>query len=382
MILYDLTALQPHENAPVHGGGRFAEYVLVRMLNRHLDFKCIYDSSLPISSKILNTLKEQSVTLLDVSGRSVSDVIVRTDNTTIFSILPRLEYCHTKCVGTIHDCREMETPYDWFFFLYPFSLKTAIRELLCRLFSKYRLKLHVKQLDTLYNHPNFYPTTITRYSKNRLYFYYPNKRFKNINIFKTPFADYGAAIERNNIKDDYFLLVSGNRMVKNILRALIAFDRMAVSGNFINKRVIVTGIDSLCFFKYKFKHPELIETLGYVSGEKLQDLYRHAYAFVFPSLYEGFGIPPLEAMRVGTPVLAAFGSAIPEICGNAALYFNPFSIKEMQIQMATIINDQNLYRELQNKGYDNYSRLKVSTDQDLDEYIDYVMEVDKNEKCL
>ena len=377
MIIFDLKALQPHKSAPVHGGGVFAEYVLRRMILRNIDFMCIYDSSLEFPQNIQCTLNEKNITIVDIHNSNIAD-LNKGGRDTIFSILPEIAHCCKKCVGTIHDCREMETPYDWFYFLYPFSIQDGIRELMCRLFSKLRTKKHIEDLSLLYNHPNFFPTTITEYSKERLAHYYPNKRFQNIKIFRTPFADYGATIEKNNKKGGYLLMVSGNRPVKNVLRALIAFDRLVSSHKISGIRAVVTGVNRLNFFKYRFKNPTLIETLGYVSNEKLTDLYRHAYAFIFPSLYEGFGIPPLEAMRVGTPVLAAADSAIPEVCGDAALYFDPFSIEEIQNQITTILNDNEKYRDLQEKGFKNYNNLKAITDEDLDNYIDYAIEVDKH----
>jgi glycosyltransferase involved in cell wall biosynthesis len=69
--------------------------------------------------------------------------------------------------------------------------------------------------------------------------------------------------------------------------------------------------------------PEGVETRGLVSLEELVSLYRRAACLVFPSRYEGFGLPPLEAMACGCPVAAANAGAIPEVCGNAAVYFDP-----------------------------------------------------------
>jgi glycosyltransferase involved in cell wall biosynthesis len=69
--------------------------------------------------------------------------------------------------------------------------------------------------------------------------------------------------------------------------------------------------------------PDGVDRLGIVPAEELASLYRTAACLVFPSLYEGFGLPPLEAMASGCPVAAANAGAIPEVCGNAAVYFDP-----------------------------------------------------------
>jgi len=75
--------------------------------------------------------------------------------------------------------------------------------------------------------------------------------------------------------------------------------------------------------------PEGVETPGRVTDDELVDLYRSAACLVFPSLYEGFGLPPLEAMACSCPVAVARATSLPEVCGDAAEYFDPFSTEDM-----------------------------------------------------
>ena len=75
--------------------------------------------------------------------------------------------------------------------------------------------------------------------------------------------------------------------------------------------------------------PDRVETRGWVSSDELARLYRAASCLVFPSLYEGFGLPPLEAMACGCPVAVANATSLPEICGDAAEYFDPLSAEDM-----------------------------------------------------
>ncbi len=72
-----------------------------------------------------------------------------------------------------------------------------------------------------------------------------------------------------------------------------------------------------------------VRYLGYVSDEQLKGLYRNALCFVFPSRYEGFGIPPLEAMAMGCPVVASSIDAVKEVCGDAARYFDPSNAEQL-----------------------------------------------------
>lgn len=113
--------------------------------------------------------------------------------------------------------------------------------------------------------------------------------------------------------------------------------------------------------------------LGYVDNNKLQDLYKHAFAFIFPSLNEGFGIPPLEAMKYGTPVIASNKTAIPEVCGDAVLYINPFSIEDIKAKILMLSNEKDIYEELVEKGYNKFRDVALKSINCIDNYIDYVI---------
>jgi glycosyltransferase involved in cell wall biosynthesis len=83
----------------------------------------------------------------------------------------------------------------------------------------------------------------------------------------------------------------------------------------------------------------------------LVDIYKNAYIFVFPSLLESFGNAPLEAMACGCPVLASNAPAIPEVCGDAALYFDPYDPQDMADKIKKVLKDDILRKELITKGY-------------------------------
>jgi glycosyltransferase involved in cell wall biosynthesis len=93
--------------------------------------------------------------------------------------------------------------------------------------------------------------------------------------------------------------------------------------------------------------PEGVTRLGSVSAERVASLYRRAACLVFPSLYEGFGLPPLEAMACGCPVAAADAGAIPEVCGDAAVLFDPTDVESIA---AGILEADERSQELREKG--------------------------------
>lgn len=88
----------------------------------------------------------------------------------------------------------------------------------------------------------------------------------------------------------------------------------------------------------------------FISEEELDSLFRMPDMLVYPSLYEGFGIPVLEAMKVGVPVVTSNTSAIPEVAGGAALLVDPTDVQALSAAMARVLNDKSLRAELKAKG--------------------------------
>lgn len=157
--------------------------------------------------------------------------------------------------------------------------------------------------------------------------------------------------KRKNI-ERYILAVSSINYRKNFHSLLKAFLRLNRKYSDI-KLYVVGGYDKT-FSKYldldKFAVNKNIKFLERVNDKELASLYRNALCFAYPSLYEGFGIPPLEAMACGTPVVTSNTSSLPEVCGDAALYVNPYSIESIQRGLEKIIENENLRKELIEKG--------------------------------
>ena len=113
-----------------------------------------------------------------------------------------------------------------------------------------------------------------------------------------------------------------------------------------------------------------VEFFGFASDAELAWFYNHSAVYVFPSFMEGFGLPPLEAMRHGAPVVSSNATCLPEVLGEAALYFDPSNSEDMAEQISSILGDKKLRTELISKGtaqVNKYSWLKMAKET-LDTY--------------
>lgn len=148
----------------------------------------------------------------------------------------------------------------------------------------------------------------------------------------------------------YFIAVSSLNKTKNLKSLIEAFNKFSLK-NIGYKLIIVGSSNSAVFAGLSIVEADDIVFSGRVTDSDLCILLKNAEAFIFPSYYEGFGIPPLEAMTIGCPVLASNTSSIPEICGDAAYYFDPFDINDISLKMEEFILNPALRLQLIEKGY-------------------------------
>lgn len=150
-----------------------------------------------------------------------------------------------------------------------------------------------------------------------------------------------------NINKKYILYVGNSKPHKNLNRLIQAYELLPkeIKEEYM---LILIGVESSSLIKYQVENVKLIKT---VNNEELISFYSGADLFVFPSLYEGFGLPPLEAMACGCPVVVSNISSISEILEDAAVYFNPYSIDEISKTIAKVLLDEDLKKRLRDKGF-------------------------------
>ena len=119
--------------------------------------------------------------------------------------------------------------------------------------------------------------------------------------------------------------------------------------DFLGKPLIAYSIEAA-------KNSKYIEYLGFITNRDLAKVYNLATCFIYPSFYEGFGIPSLEAQACGTPVIVSNIASLPEVCGDSALYCNPYDINDIKEKIELLIENENLRQELIQKGFENIKR--------------------------
>jgi len=157
--------------------------------------------------------------------------------------------------------------------------------------------------------------------------------------------------KKYNLPDQYILSVCSLEPRKNLIILLKAYKLLKESDPKIRHKLVLVGRKAwgknIIFNRIKeLKLENEIIITGYLPDEDLVCLYNLAEIFVFPSIYEGFGLPPLEAMACGTPVIYSNTSSLPEVIGNAGLMIDPYNIQEIAMTIKTLIQDPKLREKL------------------------------------
>lgn len=168
---------------------------------------------------------------------------------------------------------------------------------------------------------------------------------------------------------DYILYVGSLEPRKNIKLLVEAYELFRKNNPNLNNKLVLIGGESPLFGEVRLKiknYKDDVIFKGFVDDKMLCEYYRHAAVVAYPSLYEGFGLPPLEAMASGTPVITSATSSLPEVTGDAALMVSPYDANQLADAIQKVITDKTLQATLVQKGYNqarkyNWYRVVRST---------------------
>lgn len=167
--------------------------------------------------------------------------------------------------------------------------------------------------------------------------------------------------DRFDIKKEKFFVYVGNASPhKNLKRLVLAFDIFSKDNKEL--KLVLAGKKEKFYValedwvgKDQIGDGRIVFT-GVVTDDELKALLSNSYACTFPSLAEGFGIPPFEAMASGTPVLTSATSCLPEVCENSAIYFNPYSEKSIAEKMKMIVDNPKVREDFVRRGFEHIKK--------------------------
>lgn len=155
--------------------------------------------------------------------------------------------------------------------------------------------------------------------------------------------------DKHGISSNYLLSVGDIYPKKNILRLIQAVNLLKKE-NRLEEQLVVVGSNLWKSSEVSGTRLDHVTFTGFVPDEDIPVLYQGASAFIFPSLYEGFGIPVLEAMASGVPMALSNNTAFPEIAEDTAVYFDPFQVESMAEAIGNLMKDSDLKEKLVNRG--------------------------------
>jgi glycosyltransferase involved in cell wall biosynthesis len=255
-------------------------------------------------------------------------------------VLPPLIPC--KSVVTIHDCIHLRFP-------------QYLPNRLAYVYARSSLWVATHRASRV--------LTVSETSKRDIlrYFRVPERKIDVIynaideRLGETPTEEEVARVRERYQLNDPFVLYTGNiKPHKNLERLIEAFNTLR-RGGLDQVKLLIIGDEiskyaTLRRAVHRYKLHKHVRFFGFVSDKTLASLYRLASVFVFPSLYEGFGLPPLEAMAAGTPVITSNVSSLPEVVGDAAILIDPYDPDSIADAMRRVLTDPALREELRERG--------------------------------
>lgn len=172
--------------------------------------------------------------------------------------------------------------------------------------------------------------------------------------------DFEKVKKQFNISEDYILFVGTIEPRKNISRLLRAFEYLKINVAIPHKLVLAGGKgwndEEIYLTLQDLQCQDDVILTGYIPASVKNSLYQHASLFVFPSIYEGFGIPPLEAMTFGCPVVCSNAASLPEVVGSAACLVDPLDMQSIANGIYSVLYDPDYKENLVEKGYSQAER--------------------------
>lgn len=378
-LIFDLTVCQPNRDSIHHGGGIYGYIVFKELAKLYPDQIAVYVNTkrlVPID--VLDAIRDNGVPIIDAESESLLSVFLSKKGERLYSPLFSKAYeaiysLHIPITVTIHGLRALEMNRDVYEYKYAVSVVEWIKSLVKQTpYYRWLEKRYYKQYCNLLNYPYVRVITVSEHSKHSLMCYYPSIKEELISVCYSPSTtDASYNCNQQSRPKEHYLIISANRWIKNAYRAVLALDYLYSNG-MINHSTIILGINKDSNILRGTVNKDKFICMGYVSEAELDRCYYSAFALLYPTLNEGFGYPPLEAMKYGVPVIASSFASIQEVCGDAVMYTNPYSYMEIANRVLQL-NDSAIYKCLEKRGLERYAFVREKQKADLHKVVNDII---------
>lgn len=362
----------------VGGAVSFAKAVYDEVIRRKASSTKLFavcDQTMPVGKQYnyKEYAEKHGIVLLDISSATLAQHIAEQHIDLLFIAIGQfyarysLDSINCKTMMFIHDIWDVEScdnlvdlvMYDRLAEPFLQWAKRMLNIVLGR-YKKRKERIY-RHIMPLYAAPHTVAYTVSEYTKFALKYYFPELNSHDIRICYSPAkcATMLPEIENRTLsqliadKKQYLLMLAANRMQKNPQTLLKVFKRLLADSPDLH----------LLTLKYGHSiHPQHID-VPFLTDSDLEYAYKYANALVFASYFEGFGYPPIEALRHGTPTVASNVTSIPEILGEAGVYFSPFYPADLYRAINSMLKDREHYKNAISQRYAEITQRQQS---DLD----------------
>jgi len=373
-ILYDLRLAQPISKYIYHGGGKFSEnllFYLHKHYSRELDITVLIDQKRPLVGQLIEFLRQHGIRFVAIN--STGDIVrlsKKGADIIFFPMIPmsgtiRLMAFPVPTVTVCHDMRhfDLKIPKEQAKIFYStnnlggYILRDFASVINSYFFFFFLLKW-LRKTDFI--------LTVSKFSKSRIENITGVKsdKIRTISEATPEIQIYMPSTDIENTQygvpqGKYFLALSGNRPEKNLVNILLAFNQLVKK--YTDVSLFVTGINEFYARKIQKFIPisfDNVRFYPYVSDKFLGELYKNAHALIFPSLYEGFGLPVLEAMKNNCLVISSNTTSIPEVAGEAAIYVDPHNVDSIFEGMCIAIESPEIAKAKEELGLQQWMKFR------------------------
>lgn len=387
-LLFDFISMQ---DTYVNGGTEYTKVIFETLIQQsEIKIYGLYDRENPISETLQKIIQAKNITLVDIRNDLSTFILENKIDRLYIAIGQRYAFYNLSSLPceiyfTIHDVGDLSQVYDdninskkrYDFekhYVVPQTLKSQLKMDIQRqyhkLFKQKVVKKAYENIAQLVKQPNVFLITVSDYTKYALSYFFDEIK-NEIKVFSPPHktitTNNHENIENPKLKllvqqqKKFFLILNCTRRNKN---AAIFFEQWE---KFLDNckeeyHVIACGNISLT--------GKNIEVISFLSDTDLEIAYKHTFALVYPSVCEGYGYPPMEAMKYGTPVVCSNVTSLPEVYQDSVIYFSPFYPEDLFRALIKCTQNHNEYRH---KSLAQFQILQKKQQDDLQHLINYLI---------